>query len=110
MNGRRAGILVALAATLTMLCCAGSAAAFFLGGLASSSVSNSAFNADCSAKTVDVNVKLPSIASLSQNQIHNAAVVVSVGQQMQVPPRGWVVAIATALQESYLNNLGNLGA
>ena len=108
MNGRRAGILVALVATLTVLCCAGSAAAFFLGGLANSST-GSTFNADCSAKTVDANVKHASVASLSQTQIHNAAVIVSVGQQMQVPPRGWVIAIATALQESYLNNLGNLG-
>jgi hypothetical protein len=28
---------------------------------------------------------------------------------MDVPPRGWVIAIATALQESYLRNLGHLG-
>jgi murein DD-endopeptidase MepM/ murein hydrolase activator NlpD len=107
MNGRRIRILVALVATLTALCCAGTAASFFLGGLANSN--GTTYNADCSAKTVDVSVKLPSIASLSQTQIHNAAVIVNVGQQMQVPPRGWVIAVATALQESYLNNLGYLG-
>ena len=106
----RAGLLVAFVVVLTVLCCAGSAAAFFLGGLSGSSASNAAFNANCTAKTVDVNVKLPSINSLGQGQIHNAAVIISVGQQMKVPPRGWVVAIATALQESYLTNLGDLGS
>ena len=29
---------------------------------------------------------------------------------MQVPPRGWVIAVATAMQESRLLNLANLGA
>jgi murein DD-endopeptidase MepM/ murein hydrolase activator NlpD len=33
-----------------------------------------------------------------------------VGQQLKVPARGWVIAIATALQESNLINLGDQGA
>jgi cell wall-associated NlpC family hydrolase len=49
-------------------------------------------------------------AGLSQEQTRNAAVIVAVGQQMKIPARGWVVAIATALQESNLINLGDLGA
>src|SRR5262249_11253859 len=48
--------------------------------------------------------------SLAPEQMRNAAIIVRVGQQMQVPPRGWVIAIATALQESGLRNLPNLGA
>uniref|UniRef100_UPI003899125C M23 family metallopeptidase n=1 Tax=Actinoplanes sandaracinus TaxID=3045177 RepID=UPI003899125C len=36
--------------------------------------------------------------------------IVAVGERMRVPVRGWVVAVATALQESNLINLGNLGA
>jgi murein DD-endopeptidase MepM/ murein hydrolase activator NlpD len=106
----RFGILVSLVVVLTVLCCAGSAAAFFLGGL-SNSVNNAAFGAGCGGKTVvDVNVKVTSVASLGQEQTRNAAIIISVGQQMKVPPRGWVIAIATALQESELINLGNLGA
>ena len=105
----RVGILITLVVTLTVLCCAGSAAAFFLGGL-SDSVNNAAFGAGCGGKTVDITVNLNSVASLGPEQTHNAAVVISVGQQMKVPPRGWVIAIATALQESELVNLGNLGA
>lgn len=46
---------------------------------------------------------------LSDEQAANALVIVTVGEQMQVPVRGWVIAIATAIQESGLRNLGHLG-
>jgi murein DD-endopeptidase MepM/ murein hydrolase activator NlpD len=46
---------------------------------------------------------------LTAEQAGNARVIVAVGQRMRVPVRGWVVAVATALQESNLINLGNLG-
>jgi cell wall-associated NlpC family hydrolase len=36
-----------------------------------------------------------------------AATIISVGQGMQVPARGWLVAVATALQESGLRNVTN---
>lgn len=42
---------------------------------------------------------------LSAGQARNAAVIVAVGKGMGVPAYGWVVAIATALQESGLTNL-----
>ena len=38
-----------------------------------------------------------------------AATIISVGAGKNVPPRGWVVALATAMQESGLRNLGDLG-
>jgi cell wall-associated NlpC family hydrolase len=41
---------------------------------------------------------------LSAEQARNAAVIVAVGQRMKVPVRGWVIAVATALQESNLIN------
>ena len=43
-------------------------------------------------------------------QVRNAATIVKVGQQMHLPPRAWVMAVACSLQESKLTNLGNLGA
>ncbi|GIF74114.1 M23 family metallopeptidase [Asanoa siamensis] len=46
---------------------------------------------------------------LSPDQARNAAVIVTVGERMRVPVRGWVIAVATALQESSLINHGNLG-
>ena len=48
-------------------------------------------------------------AGLSPEQTRNAAVIVAVGQRMKIPARGWVIAVATALQESDLINLGDLG-
>jgi murein DD-endopeptidase MepM/ murein hydrolase activator NlpD len=39
------------------------------------------------------------------HQVTNAATLVAVGRQLNVPPRGWVVAVATAMQESGLRNL-----
>jgi murein DD-endopeptidase MepM/ murein hydrolase activator NlpD len=48
-------------------------------------------------------------AGLTAEQTRNASVIVAVGQRMRVPVRGWVIAVATALQESDLINLGHLG-
>jgi cell wall-associated NlpC family hydrolase len=44
-------------------------------------------------------------AVLDQEQITNARTIVSVGQQRQIPPYGWTIALATAKQESQLRNL-----
>jgi len=43
--------------------------------------------------------------SLDNTQLANARTIIDVGQQLGVPSRGLVVAIATALQESGLRNL-----
>lgn len=45
-------------------------------------------------------------AGLSAEQAANAGVIVAVGERMRVPVRGWVIAVATALQESDLTNIG----
>ena len=42
---------------------------------------------------------------LSTEQLRNAETIVGVGKGLGIPPRGWVIAIATALQESTLINL-----
>ncbi|MFF1608851.1 C40 family peptidase [Amycolatopsis sp. NPDC058278] len=39
------------------------------------------------------------------DQLANAAIITSVGKQLQVPEPGWVIAIAVAIQESTLRNL-----
>ncbi len=51
-------------------------------------------------------VKIP---DRSAAQVRHATTIIRVGQQMKVPPRGWVIAVATAIQESQLTNLGHLG-
>src|SRR5258706_10228177 len=49
------------------------------------------------------------VGSWDAEQRANAVVIVRVGAQREVRRRGWVIAVATAIQESGLRNLGNLG-
>jgi murein DD-endopeptidase MepM/ murein hydrolase activator NlpD len=110
-SGRlRIGLLVVIVAALALLCCGGGTAAYFLDGL--SGVSNKAFGATCGqpGTVVDANGQHDRISGLSDDQMRNAAVIIAVGQKLNVPARGWVIAIATALQESRLNNLPDLGS
>jgi cell wall-associated NlpC family hydrolase len=44
-------------------------------------------------------------AGLTAQQLANAQTIVAVGRQLNVPAYGWVIAVATALQESSLTNL-----
>jgi murein DD-endopeptidase MepM/ murein hydrolase activator NlpD len=110
LPSRRVALVIAIGATFMLLCCGGVTSFFFMDQITQQTNSN-AFSLNCgNTSLVNVSGKLPRAGSLGDQQMHNAAVIVSVGQQMKVPPRGWVVAIATALQESALNNLGDLGA
>jgi murein DD-endopeptidase MepM/ murein hydrolase activator NlpD len=59
--------------------------------------------------TVDPNAEFPAIEPYSSEQIKNAAIIISVGQDLEIPARGWIIAVATAMQESRLTNLGHLG-
>ncbi|GIL25493.1 M23 family metallopeptidase [Actinocatenispora comari] len=45
------------------------------------------------------------IGHYDATQTANAATIIGVGQQLHVPQRGWVIAVATAIQESSLHNL-----
>jgi murein DD-endopeptidase MepM/ murein hydrolase activator NlpD len=112
--GRILTLAIGLAGLLTLVCCGGAAAAFVYSAIRDEALKSQGqaqmLGANCGGRTVDVAAKLPSISSLSQEQTHNAAIIISVGQQMKVPPRGWVIAIATAMQESTLHNDGNLGS
>lgn len=46
------------------------------------------------------------MGSLDEEQKKNAQTIIATGKQLKVPAYGWVVAIATALQESVLRNIG----
>ena len=46
----------------------------------------------------------------SVEQMSNAKAIVETGKAMGLPPRAWTIAVSTALQESNLKNLGDLGA
>jgi murein DD-endopeptidase MepM/ murein hydrolase activator NlpD len=45
------------------------------------------------------------VESLDEEQLGNGKVIVDVGVAMEIAPRAWVIAVATAMQESGLRNL-----
>ena len=47
------------------------------------------------------------VAGLTQAATDNAYIVIEVGKSMNLPKRAYVIAIATALQETFLKNLAN---
>ncbi|WP_165942568.1 M23 family metallopeptidase [Micromonospora sp. KC721] len=50
---------------------------------------------------------VPGVGKWGSVETTNAATIVAVGRQREVPPRGYVIALATAMQESKLLNLAN---
>jgi hypothetical protein len=48
---------------------------------------------------------LPGVGTWNAEQVSNAAIIVATGHRLGVPPRGWVIAVATAMQESSLRNV-----
>ena len=100
-------VVAAILASLTTvaLCLMGLAFA-----LLSGSFEDTVDVAGCgTGELVDPTGEMPPIAELIEDQVRIAAIIVRVGQDMNVPPRGWVIAVATALQESRLQNLPHLG-
>lgn len=99
---------------LAALCLIGGGTLYVLGGFSDGDVPSGKANAapmSCGRGATPVpDGKLTTVASLTTDQTRYASVIISVGQQRRVPPRGWVIAIAAALQESGLHNLPNLGS
>jgi hypothetical protein len=76
--------------------------------LTKSSVTRAADRAATPAKTVKTApVTVKPVAGLDATQMHNAALIVKAGQDLGVPQRGQIVAVATAMQESKLYNLAS---
>ncbi|MEW2385627.1 M23 family metallopeptidase [Micromonospora sp. NPDC047707] len=106
----RAGALAAaLTATLALLCCTGGAGAFFLTELGGDGGDQLRLTSqDCTGDfRVEITGQMPRMSQYGEVQLRNAARIIKVGQEMKVPPRGWVIAVATAMQESRLRNLAN---
>jgi murein DD-endopeptidase MepM/ murein hydrolase activator NlpD len=107
---RRVGLALAVAALLTVLCCTGGTVAVLfatVGGDGSTAL-GSALGCGL-AGPVDPDGRLPGVGQLDPEQMRNAAIIIEVGAQRALPSRGWVIAVATALQESTLRNLPHLG-
>ncbi|GAB3796622.1 M23 family metallopeptidase [Micromonospora zhanjiangensis] len=110
---RRLAVLIGLLGTFLLLCCGGGTLVVlsgFAGDGDDPAVDRLAADACGQGGVVDANGKLPSVDSYGPDKIRNAAIIINVGKQMSVPPRGWIIAVATAMQESNLTNLGNLGS
>ncbi|WP_216211136.1 C40 family peptidase [Amycolatopsis aidingensis] len=71
-----------------------------VGGIASVFSNSSSTNACAPTGAPTTNV-----AGYGPEQTGHAATIVAVGKQMHVPEYGWIIAVATAMQESGLRNL-----
>lgn len=107
---RRATLALALVAALALLCCTGGVASFLFTDQGTDEDVLHAAATGCGERgPLDVNGDLPDVAGYGQPQLRNAAVIIDTGAKLDVGPRGWVIAVATAMQESRLSNLPHLG-
>jgi murein DD-endopeptidase MepM/ murein hydrolase activator NlpD len=103
-------LMIALVGVLGVLCCGGSVSALLLGEFNDKSPDMESASFGCGLEgPVDPEGDMPRINAYGTTQLRNAAVIINVGADLKVPPRGWVIAIATSMQESRLSNLGHLG-
>ena len=99
MTGKAFGIAVAAIVGFLVICAAGVVLAID-GGPGSG----------CTGPVSGSSVSRPSASGpppgrYTDEQLGHVATIVAVGTQMDVPYRGWVIAVATAIQESDLRNL-----
>ncbi|WP_435124407.1 C40 family peptidase [Micromonospora tulbaghiae] len=101
----RALAAVSAAVIAVLVLCAGGIGALFTGGGTASAGCYSGVGPD-GPPLPSLTVSPPAAAGRwDSEQMANAAVIVTAGVEMAVPPRGWVIALATAMQESALRNL-----
>jgi murein DD-endopeptidase MepM/ murein hydrolase activator NlpD len=99
---------IALVSVVVLLCCGGGLGALALDQLGGANSASAAYTCG-KAGVMDINGQIPSIGPYDSTQIRNAAIIIATGIELRVPPRGWIIAVATAMQESSLTNHGNLG-
>lgn len=94
MKRRTTGIIAGILIGVVALCCGGTYVFTLLFGN----------NNGCG----DLSVDPGAIAEgWLPKQVEHAAVIVQTGMEQQIPPRGWVIALATAMQESGLKVQAN---
>ena len=75
---RRIALLVALVATLGLLCCGGTVSAIFLGGLGAEDKTNNFSTLGCGqGGPIDPDGELPSVRLYGPEQIRNAAIIIN---------------------------------
>ncbi|MER7894288.1 C40 family peptidase [Micromonospora sp. NPDC094482] len=100
-----AGVSVGVIVVLVL--CAGGIGALFTGGGTASAACYSAVGPDGQPLLPTLTVSPPAggAGGWTSEQTAYAAAIVAAGAELTVPPRGWVIALATAMQESTLRNL-----
>ncbi|MEO3925350.1 peptidoglycan DD-metalloendopeptidase family protein [Micromonosporaceae bacterium B7E4] len=107
---RRVALATALTGVLALLCCVGGTGAFLVTMFASEEENLAAATFGCGdTEPIKIEGELPLVGPYKTSQMRNAAIIIKVGREMGLPPRAWVIAVATAMQESGLTNLGHLG-
>ncbi len=104
----RALTAIATGVIAVLVLCAGAIGALFTGGGTASAACYSAVGPGGQPLLPTLTVSTPASAGAGgwdNEQSANAAVIVAVGAEHKVAPRGWVIALATAMQESGLRNL-----
>ncbi|MFI7208060.1 peptidoglycan DD-metalloendopeptidase family protein [Micromonospora aurantiaca (nom. illeg.)] len=96
------GIAVAVAGVL--LLCSGLATTLLPGGGAGACDTAAVAPAASSAARSPAPGGVGPVGDWNAEQVGNAATITDVGMRLGVPPRGWVIAVATAMQESSLIN------
>jgi murein DD-endopeptidase MepM/ murein hydrolase activator NlpD len=103
-------LLISVSAVLALICCGGAVSAVIFGDLTSNQ-SKLLDSMSCGgSEPISVDGEFARVGPYGPDQIRNAAIIIRTGQDLGVPPRGWVIAVATAMQESNLINHGFLGA
>ncbi|WP_433229873.1 M23 family metallopeptidase [Micromonospora sp. CA-248260] len=104
----RSLVSLTVALTIVFILCAGGLGGFLLGGNAAAGCVPVAASSAASSPLTSPSVPpggWPAIGGWDSDQVGNAAAIVTTGVRLAVPARGWVIAVATAMQESTLRNL-----
>ncbi|MFG3645068.1 M23 family metallopeptidase [Micromonospora sp. NPDC047762] len=105
----RSLVPVAVALVAVFMLCAGGLGGFLGGGTAAAecvpTATSPGFASTITASSPAPPRRWPAIGDWDSDQVANAAAIVTTGARLRLPARGWVIAVATALQESTLRNL-----
>lgn len=104
----RSLVSLAVALVAVVILCAGGLGGFVGGNAAAGCIpaaASPAASPSPSMSPLGPPAGWPAIGDWDSGQVGNAAAIVTTGARLGLPARGWVIAVATAMQESTLRNL-----
>ncbi|MEU9505328.1 M23 family peptidase, partial [Micromonospora sp. NPDC048170] len=100
----RSLLSLAVALIAVIILCAGGLGGFLGGNATAGCIPQAASPATSRSPTVSP-IVWPPVGDWDSDQVGNAVAIVTAGARLRLPARGWVIAVATAMQESTLRNL-----